>query len=576
VGNESTKTFTVTDERTVSSNDIPDMITITPEDGDDDEGDDRTDEHGFHYRGRWVNGYTRGNVVIRIHIPDWLKGMLADKPFSWDDGMTWTDSPELIVTENGTYHLLIKLIDGTITRCPDIVINCIDREAPTLMVSGYGMKIYVYAKDEKCGLATVTVTDPDGRTGPVEGKTNDDGSFEAEITATRDGKYVITATDGLGNSTSREIELKTALIRIINPDEITGVANGTKKDAKALGLPEKVQIITNNPELTEADVKWDLDNLLYDTKYDPKNVDRQLFVVGGDVILPEYVDTTGVELRAQVSVTVDESKEKKITFSDDDGDGGTMSGNGIYSEKYGRGMLSVRMIKDSFVYKGTQIRPKVKLRYTYYAKNGKRCVKKLKENRDYTLTYEDNIDVGDATMTITGIGDFGGSIDKDFKIVPRAMQKVKVKGLKDIIYGTDPGQLHPTLKDRNRILIEGEDYTVSADSVMGLSLLGMRYQKITITVRAVDGGNYEGVKTRRIKIYKRSLNNPIAVSIEAKDIKVGEQPQVTVKYSGATLKEGRDYQIEYIKADRAGKATARITGHGNYSGKRSVTFMVTR
>jgi len=107
VGNESVKTYPVTDCRTVSSNDLPGMIIIAPEGEEDTDptGTDDTDKDGHHKKGHWINGYTDGNVTIKVDIPDWLKGMLAEHPFSWDDGMTWGDDPTFTATENGISSL---------------------------------------------------------------------------------------------------------------------------------------------------------------------------------------------------------------------------------------------------------------------------------------------------------------------------------------------------------------------------------------------------------------------------------------------------------------------------------------
>jgi len=499
VGNEAKKTFVVTDERSVSSDDIPGMITISPEDGeDDDDEEDETDEFGFHRRGRWVNGYTNKNIIIRINVPGWFKSMLADKPFSWDDGMTWTRIPYIIVKENGIYHLLIKLRNGTIIRCPDIVINCIDRQAPDLMVTSYGMKIFIYAKDEKCGLAKVMMKDPDGQVSRVEGTVNEDGGFEAQVTVTKEGRYVITAIDGLGNERSKETTVKA------EPGE-------------------------NKPKDTKDDSSSDPDDGDSGST-DPADVDD-----------PDAID-----------------------------------GDGLSSIKYGDGTLLIDVGDGSFEFTGGQIRPKVKLKYIYTTATGKKRTRRLKENRDYTLTYRNNINVGKARMKITGIGDFSGSINKTFEIVPRNMKRVRIKGLKDIVYGTEPSKLHPTLKDRGRIMTEGKDYTVSADSVQGMTFLGKKYQKISLTVNATPSGNYAGSKSSVIKIYRRSLTNPIAVKVDAKDIKLGEKPQLSVKYSGIELTEGEDYTVTYKRSDREGTAKAYITGQGNYYGRKTVKFKVIR
>ena len=50
-------------------------------------------------------------------------------------------------------------------------------------------------------------------------------------------------------------------------------------------------------------------------------------------------------------------------------------------------------------------------------------------NRDYTLQYSGNIYVGTAAVTITGTGDYTGSITRYFSIAPRAVTIRKVKAL---------------------------------------------------------------------------------------------------------------------------------------------------
>ena len=43
---------------------------------------------------------------------------------------------------------------------------------------------------------------------------------------------------------------------------------------------------------------------------------------------------------------------------------------------------------------------------------------RLAEDEDYVVTYENNINVGTATATFTGIGNYTGSFTKNFNIVP--------------------------------------------------------------------------------------------------------------------------------------------------------------
>lgn len=58
-------------------------------------------------------------------------------------------------------------------------------------------------------------------------------------------------------------------------------------------------------------------------------------------------------------------------------------------------------------YTGSEIRPSVTV------KNGSVT---LVENKDYTLSYSDNVNIGTAAVTITGIGNYEGTLVKEFEI----------------------------------------------------------------------------------------------------------------------------------------------------------------
>ena len=52
---------------------------------------------------------------------------------------------------------------------------------------------------------------------------------------------------------------------------------------------------------------------------------------------------------------------------------------------------------------------------------------KLKEGTDYKVAYSGNVNVGTATMVITGIGNYVGKLEKTFRIEPADISKCKVK-----------------------------------------------------------------------------------------------------------------------------------------------------
>lgn len=86
-------------------------------------------------------------------------------------------------------------------------------------------------------------------------------------------------------------------------------------------------------------------------------------------------------------------------------------------------ILSIRDISEAVItvakatYTGKALKPKVTVKYDGVT---------LKEGTDYTVAYENNKEVGTATVTVTGMGGYNGVATKDFQIVaakPKWVQK---------------------------------------------------------------------------------------------------------------------------------------------------------
>ena len=69
---------------------------------------------------------------------------------------------------------------------------------------------------------------------------------------------------------------------------------------------------------------------------------------------------------------------------------------------------------NSYTYTGSAIKPTVTITYDGTT---------LTQGTDYTLSYSNNTNVGTATITITGMGDYEGTTTKTFKIVKRSLTK---------------------------------------------------------------------------------------------------------------------------------------------------------
>jgi len=117
--------------------------------------------------------------------------------------------------------------------------------------------------------------------------------------------------------------------------------------------------------------------------------------------------------------------------------------------------------------------------------------KALTPGTDYELSYTNNISVGTATVTATGIGDYTDSVSKDFRIVAASLESSAVgiwfQGGEAVKYTGNP--LTPTVQIKNwntsTSYVENRDFTVSYTNN---TEIGTAYATVTGT------GNLTGEK----------------------------------------------------------------------------------
>ena len=72
---------------------------------------------------------------------------------------------------------------------------------------------------------------------------------------------------------------------------------------------------------------------------------------------------------------------------------------------------------DSLVYTGKALTPEVKVTYNSA---------ELTKDKDYTVSYADNTNAGTATVTVTGKDNYGGTVSKEWKIIPAELDISRV------------------------------------------------------------------------------------------------------------------------------------------------------
>lgn len=193
----------------------------------------------------------------------------------------------------------------------------------------------------------------------------------------------------------------------------------------------------------------------------------------------------------------------------------------------------------------------------------------LQEGNDYIVSYSNNISVGNATMTITGRGQYQGSVIKSFAI------KVKDLSSGGVSFASIPAQTFKgssimpgvTVTYNGRKLVYGVDYTLYYTDCFNAG---------TAKVTAYGRGNYTGTLQTTFKINSLSLAQASVTGVADKAFTGKPITQnVVVKLNGVTLKQTKDYDLLYSNNTNVGKATVTVVGKGNYAGSKISNFNIT-
>lgn len=212
-------------------------------------------------------------------------------------------------------------------------------------------------------------------------------------------------------------------------------------------------------------------------------------------------------------------------------------------------------------YTGSALEPKPTVKVTLSG-----VTKTLIVDTDYTVAYKNNTNVGTATVTITGKGNYIGTITKTFAINAASLAKAQVTAAAQTYSGKNLTPA-PTVKLGTKTLKKDVDYTATYASNLNAG---------TATITIKGKGNYTGSAKGTFAINRVSLSKVSVSSIatQAWDGKA-KTPNPTIKYGSLTLVKDRDYTLSFKNnVNPNAKATVTITGKGNYTGTKTATFTV--
>lgn len=189
----------------------------------------------------------------------------------------------------------------------------------------------------------------------------------------------------------------------------------------------------------------------------------------------------------------------------------------------------------------------------------------LKKNVHYSISYENHVSAGKATMIITGLGKYSGTIKKTYTI-----SKVKLTadmiGSKTIEVKQNRAGATPdvTIIYQGSRLTKDRDYKLTYTNNKNITT---DTKKAYISINGI--GNFTGKlnKAVELKISPKSwLSSDITVEVpDAKyySFKSKYMPAPVVRDNGKTLVKGQDYTVTYEANTKAeiGDITQKLDGH---------------
>lgn len=192
--------------------------------------------------------------------------------------------------------------------------------------------------------------------------------------------------------------------------------------------------------------------------------------------------------------------------------------------------------------------------------------KTLKNGKDYTVSYQNNINAGTAYVIIKGKGSYSGTVKRSFTIKPAIIYKqCTFYKIASQYYTGSQIKPVPKIKNGTTTLKNGMDFTLTYQN---------NVNKGTAKVYIKGKGNYSGSCSLTFSITARPVSTlKITVPSVTYNGKA-QKPAVTVKYNNYKFKNGADYTLSYKNNTKIGTATVTVKGKGKLSGTKSVTFKI--
>ena len=186
--------------------------------------------------------------------------------------------------------------------------------------------------------------------------------------------------------------------------------------------------------------------------------------------------------------------------------------NAYAADKIDIAAAEVTTAYESYVFTGNDIQPNVKAKLTYNDELGNPKTVKLVKDTDFTVDYKNNFNVGTATITIKGTGNYKGTASGTFKITAREVtdKKFKASVVSAVKVGREPVL---SITFDGVALTEDKDYTYTVSNTDKAG-----YKTGQAKIKGI--GNFKGKTTVDFNVYPTIVRGIKASNIKQNSLKL--------------------------------------------------------
>jgi len=198
----------------------------------------------------------------------------------------------------------------------------------------------------------------------------------------------------------------------------------------------------------------------------------------------------------------------------------------------------------------------------------------LSENTDFTVSYTNNTNVGTASLTLTGIGNFTGSKTVSFAITKAEPTISFIDLIKT--YGESDFNLTATSSSTGAFTYSITDQNVATVTGSTTTIVGLGTTIVTVN-QAADANYNTATATMTLTVSQADIVNTSITAIPDQTY-TGSAITIspTVTFNGSTVTETTDYTVSFTDNTNAGTASMTITGTGNFTGTKTVSFTIVK